>query len=97
MSALSSYQDDDGGPSLEVISGSVPTYQTAACWTVVARLGRYVYVTNTGSGTWTGYRVSLSGELKRPGLRGKPNRCCNQPAWRQALCLVYIHRQDRLV
>jgi 6-phosphogluconolactonase (cycloisomerase 2 family) len=63
--ALSSYEIADELTPLEVISGSVPTNQTAACWVVVARHGHYAYVTNTGSGTVTGYSVSRSGELAR--------------------------------
>lgn len=59
--ALSSYELDDS--ALEVISGSVPANQTAACWVAVARHGKYAYVTDTGSGTVTGYRVARSGEL----------------------------------
>jgi len=62
--ALSSYDLDEPG-SLQVISASVPAEQTAACWVVVARHGRYAYVTNTGSGTITGYRVDRSGALTR--------------------------------
>ncbi len=63
-SALSSYEINED-VSLEVVSGSVPTNQTAACWVVVARHGTYAYTTNTGSGTVTGYRVARSGELTR--------------------------------
>jgi 6-phosphogluconolactonase (cycloisomerase 2 family) len=62
-SALSSYDFDDGGLSLE--SGSVPSEQTAACWVVTARHGRFAYVTNTGSGTVTGYKIAHDGELTR--------------------------------
>jgi len=62
--ALSSYDLDEPG-SLEVISGSIPAVQTAACWVVIARYGQYAYVTNTGSGTLTGYRVARSGALTR--------------------------------
>ena len=62
--ALSSYDLDEPG-SLNVISGSVPAAQTAACWVVVARHGRYAYITNTGSGTVTGFRVARSGALTR--------------------------------
>jgi 6-phosphogluconolactonase (cycloisomerase 2 family) len=49
---------------LHLISGSVPTLQTAACWVVVTKDGRFAYTTNTGSGTISGYRVSRTGELK---------------------------------
>jgi len=62
--ALSSYNLDEPG-SLEVISGSVPANQTAACWVVMGGRGQYAYVTNTGSGTLTGYRVDRSGALTR--------------------------------
>jgi 6-phosphogluconolactonase len=62
--ALSSY-DLAEPSSLEVISGSVPAQQTAACWVVLARQGRFAYITNTGSGTVTGYRVARSGALTR--------------------------------
>ena len=61
--ALSSYDFDDGGLSLE--SGSIPSKQSAACWVVTAGHGRFAYVTNTGSGTVTGYKVAHDGELTR--------------------------------
>jgi 6-phosphogluconolactonase len=64
-SALSSYNLDDDPISLDVISASVPTNQSAACWVVQARHGRYAYVTNTGSGTITGYRVDRRSALTR--------------------------------
>lgn len=73
MSALSAYEieDEDDSGSLELISGSVATNQTAACWVVIAGHGRYAYVTNTGSGTITGFRVSHSGELTRVTADGR--------------------------
>lgn len=55
MSALSSYSIGQG--SLSVVSPSVPTTETAACWAVATKDGRFTYVTNTGSGTVTGYAV----------------------------------------
>jgi 6-phosphogluconolactonase len=61
-SALSSYNLLDG-KALQVISGSVGTQQTAACWVVVTRNNRYAYTTNTGSGTVSGYRVTHRGAL----------------------------------
>jgi 6-phosphogluconolactonase len=61
-SAVSSYElADDGG--LQVISPSVPTTETAACWIVVTRSGRFAYASNTGSGTISGYRVARDGTL----------------------------------
>jgi 6-phosphogluconolactonase (cycloisomerase 2 family) len=61
-STVSSY-DIDEPRTLAVISGSVPTHQTAACWIVIGGGGRFAYSTNTGSGTITGYRIARGGEL----------------------------------
>ena len=61
-SAVSSYALADDG-DLQVISPSVPTTETAACWIVVTRNGRFAYASNTGSGTLSGYGVSPGGNL----------------------------------
>ena len=63
-SVSSSYRILSNG-SLGVISGSVPTTETAACWIVVTGNGRYAYASNTASGTITGYGVSPIGRLER--------------------------------
>jgi 6-phosphogluconolactonase (cycloisomerase 2 family) len=61
--AVSSYDVSRGG-NLAVISGSVPDFQTAACWIVITRDGRYVYTTNTGSSTVSSYRLRRDGTLR---------------------------------
>ena len=61
-SALSSYTLLSNG-DLGVVSPSVPTNQTAACWTAVSRDGRYAYTTNAGSGSVSGYRIAPDGSL----------------------------------
>ena len=61
--AVSSYDLDEDIPSLEVISPSVPTHQSAPCWVVLGAHGRFAYATNTGSGSVSGYRVSRDGSL----------------------------------
>lgn len=61
-SALSSYELKRDG-KLELVSPSVPTNQTAACWTVVTGDGRFAYVTNTGSGTISGYSIGFDAKL----------------------------------
>ncbi len=61
VSAVSSYDVDDG--VIDPISPSVGTTQTAACWIVVTRDGRFTYTSNTGSGSISGYRISRNGEL----------------------------------
>lgn len=63
-SALSSYRLNLDG-SLQQISASVPTTETAACWVEITENGRYAYVTNTGSGTITGFRVQTNGSVQR--------------------------------
>jgi 6-phosphogluconolactonase (cycloisomerase 2 family) len=62
-SALSSYDVEDADWPLELISGSIGTGQTAACWVVVTNNGRFTYTSNTASGTISGYRVARNGAL----------------------------------
>lgn len=61
-SALSSYEVGRG-PSLATITASAATTETAACWVEVTPDGRYAYVTNTGSGTVSGYSVAPDGSV----------------------------------
>lgn len=60
-SAVSSYAVSNG--KLDVISASVPTGQTAACWIAVSKNGKFAYSTNAGSGTVSAYRVGTDGSL----------------------------------
>ncbi|HKG80517.1 MAG TPA: beta-propeller fold lactonase family protein, partial [Pyrinomonadaceae bacterium] len=60
--AVSSYTATLSG-TLDVVSGSVPDFQTAACWIVITNSGRYVYTSNTGSGAVSSYALVSSGEL----------------------------------
>ena len=41
----------------------MPDTEAAPCWFVASENGRFVYTTNAGSGTISGYRVSGQGEL----------------------------------
>jgi 6-phosphogluconolactonase len=74
QSAVSSYEVD--GSTIAPITASAPTTETAACWIVVTKDGRFAYTTNTGSGSISGYRVSRVGALTlldadgRTGLTG---------------------------
>jgi 6-phosphogluconolactonase len=61
-SAISAYQVT-GNAAFEVVSPSVPTTETAACWVVVAVDGRFLYTTNAGSGTVSGYRIRPDGSI----------------------------------
>lgn len=65
QAALSSYGLNIDDLSLETVTGSASADQTAACWVVTSRNGRYAYVTNTGSGTVTGYSVGRTGAVTR--------------------------------
>lgn len=62
-SATSSYEIGRGG-SLTTLSASVGTGQTAACWTAVTPDGRFAFVTNTGSGSISGYAVDVDGRIE---------------------------------
>jgi len=55
-SAVSSYTLNTNG-TLAVVSASVPTTETAACWVAVTNNGKFAYAANTGSASVTGYRV----------------------------------------
>ncbi len=59
-SAVSSYEVGDDG-ALELISGSVLSGQTAACWVTVVR--RFAYTTNTADGTLSSFAISHDGEV----------------------------------
>ena len=62
-SAVSSYDFDAADTPLEVISGSVPSGQGAACWVAITRNGHYAYIANTGSGNISAYAIARNGEL----------------------------------
>ena len=62
QSAVSSYSTDPAGV-LNVISGSIPNSQTAACWVVIPNNGTLAIVSNTGSGTISTYDIDGEGML----------------------------------
>ncbi|HSI61258.1 MAG TPA: beta-propeller fold lactonase family protein, partial [Ideonella sp.] len=47
-----------------LLSASVPTTQTSACWLVIAPNGRHAYTANAGSSTISSFRVKRSGRLE---------------------------------
>jgi 6-phosphogluconolactonase (cycloisomerase 2 family) len=62
LSSVSSYSlNRSGSPSS--VSPSVPNFQTASCWVVITKNKRHAFVSNTGSGTISSYRVGDGGEL----------------------------------
>lgn len=74
--SVSSYQLSEDG-NLSIISSTVPTNETAACWVVVSNDGRFAYTTNAGSGTISGYSIEFTGSISlldengRTGKTGK--------------------------
>ena len=62
QSAMSSYDVSRDGV-LDVVSGSVRDFQTAACWVVITDNGRYAYTSNTGSSSISSYRIGPHGAL----------------------------------
>jgi len=63
-SAASSYQLSASG-ALTVVTPSLGTTETAACWVAIAPSGRYAFVANTGSNSVTAYAVAADGTLAR--------------------------------
>jgi 6-phosphogluconolactonase len=61
-SAISSYAVGANG-KLTSISLGVPTLAAATCWHVVTPNGQFVYTSNSGSGTVSGFSISASGAL----------------------------------
>jgi 6-phosphogluconolactonase len=69
-STVSSYTINANG-TLTIISNSVPTTETSACWIALAKNGKYAYTTNTGSASITGYSIgNQSGTLTRLDANG---------------------------
>lgn len=69
-SALSSYSLARNG-TITPITASAGTTETAACWVVVTKNGRYTYTTNTGSNSISGYRIGADGGLTLLDADGK--------------------------
>jgi len=61
-SAISSYAVLANG-TVAAISTSVPTLGAANCWNVTTPDGRFVYVSNAGTGNISGFSISNSGAL----------------------------------
>ena len=61
-SAISSYEIAANG-TLSPISTSVPTLGAANCWNVVAPDGSFVYTSNAGSSTISGFAIANTGVL----------------------------------
>jgi 6-phosphogluconolactonase len=60
-SALSSYHVAQD--TFELVSPSVATTQTAACWVAISKNGAYAYTTNAGSASISSYAIGEDGSL----------------------------------
>ena len=60
-SAISSYSVSPNG-TLSAVTASVPTLGAATCWQAVTPDGRFVYTSNSGSSTISGFAVGSPGE-----------------------------------
>jgi 6-phosphogluconolactonase (cycloisomerase 2 family) len=78
-SSVSAYGLSDSG-GLSVISGKVPTEQTAACWLALTYDGRYVYTANAGSASISGFQVNSAGRLKLLDNQSLPAKTGMHPA-----------------
>lgn len=61
-SAISSYSIQSDG-TLSAVSQSVPTLGNANCWNAIAPNGKWVYVSNAGSSTISGFQIGQGGTL----------------------------------
>ena len=61
-STLSSYHISDNG-TITLTQGPVAAGQTAACWVVISKNGKYAYATNTGSNNISSFNINNSGSL----------------------------------
>jgi 6-phosphogluconolactonase (cycloisomerase 2 family) len=72
--AVSSYILEDDG-SLTVIDPSEPNTETAPCWLVVTRDGRWAFTTNTPDDSLSAYSIGFDGQLElrdADGRTGEP-------------------------
>jgi 6-phosphogluconolactonase (cycloisomerase 2 family) len=65
-SAISSYRIATDGKLLP-ISVSVPTLGAANCWNVVTPNGRFVYTSNAGTNSISGFEIGVQGSLRAIG------------------------------
>jgi 6-phosphogluconolactonase len=69
-SSISSYRLPGSG-LLQTITAAAKTNQSAACWVVVSKNGEYAYVSNTGSGSLSGFKIGPTGTLKALNADGR--------------------------
>jgi 6-phosphogluconolactonase (cycloisomerase 2 family) len=68
--AVSSYSLSGDG-TLSLLSASLSTHQTATCWLVLTKDGRFAFAANAGSGSISGYSVLTDGSLSALDANGR--------------------------
>jgi 6-phosphogluconolactonase len=68
--AVSSYTLNNDG-TLPVIDGSVPNNQTAPCWLVVTKGGRFAFTTNTPDDSLSAYAIDFEGGIELVDANGR--------------------------
>jgi 6-phosphogluconolactonase (cycloisomerase 2 family) len=72
--AVSSYQLLEDG-TLQTLAASVPNTETAPCWLVVSKGGRYLFTTNTPDDSLSAYSIDFDGQIvlvDEDGRTGEP-------------------------
>ena len=94
-SAISSYALDSNG-TLSAVSANAPTDASATCWHVVTPNGKYVYTSNPGSGTISGFSISSTGTLTPIDgtVDGNPSRRQHKPRHRGLSDGKYLYTID---
>ncbi len=77
-SSVTSYEVRSNG-ILDVIDPEVRTMQDATCWAVLSPGANFLYTTNTGSDTITGFNVAFNGELSLLNGNGVTGRTADAP------------------
>ncbi|MBO0835130.1 MAG: beta-propeller fold lactonase family protein, partial [Actinobacteria bacterium] len=63
LGTVSAFSDSRGGVLTPIGKSPFADQQTAPCWVVISRSGRYLFAVNTGSGTISRYAIAPDGEL----------------------------------
>jgi 6-phosphogluconolactonase (cycloisomerase 2 family) len=94
-SAVSSYTLGING-TLSLVSASVPTTETAACWVAVTNNGKFAFASNTGSASVTGYQVNQGASRSRRRRKDRQHRHDNDRRRREPQQPVPLRAHRRL-
>lgn len=75
LGTVSAYTVRDDGTLMPVAGSPFADQQTAPCWVTISRDGKYLFTTNTGSGSISSYSIATDGALTlvaTAALKGTP-------------------------